>query len=331
MQKNVTKHPLKTEKNVTTNKRKEDVKMELNNKHDVGLFALIFTLIIAAIVFLNHPPKAGEDFNEEPEITTTFTTTITDITTTNMTTSGTTAVTTTSAITSADTTTETITETTVTEAPQEEQKPETNAPETEAPKQEEPQPEPEPEPEPVKVEPVEEFLIYKPSTYYIHRNTCRWNKGDAYRVDSVEGLEARLCTECNPECEGFTEYVAPVEEPPSSDGLTYVDYFGRVTYYPATAYYDGVCGGSGRTLLGYGDYGNGIRGSIASRSIYETYGYNRNGRTTVYLEFPGYPEMNGTYYCDDCCASYGVIDIFVWSDYSCPFYNAGVITANCYI
>lgn len=305
-----------------------------NNKHDVGLCALIFILIIAAIMFFNHPPKAGEDFNEEPETTTTFTTTTTDITTTtNITTSGTTAVTTTSAITSADTTTETATETTVTEAPQEEQKPETNAPETEAPKQEEPQPEPEPEPikEPERAEPAEEFLVYKPSTYYIHRSTCRWNKGDAYRVDSVEGLEARLCTECNPECEGFTEYIAPAEEAPSPDGLTYVGYFGRVTYYPATAYYDGVCGGSGRTLLGYGDYGNGIRGSIASRSIYETYGYNRNGRTTVYLEFPGYPEMNGTYYCDDCCASYGVIDIFVWSDYSCPFYNAGVITANCYI
>lgn len=303
--------------------------MELNNKHDVGLFALIFTLIIAAIVFLNHPPKAGEDFNEEPEITTTFTTTTTDITTTNITTSGTTAVTTTSAITSADTTTETATETTVTETPQEEQKPETNDPETEAPKQEEPQPEP--EPEPVKVEPVEEFLVYKPSTYYIHRSTCRWNKDDAYRVDSVEGLEARLCTECNPECGGFTEYVAPVEETPSSDGLTYVGYFGRVTYYPATAYYDGVCGGSSRTLLGYGDYGNGIRGSVASRSLWSTYGYNYNGRTTVYLEFPGYESMNGFYYLDDCCRDYGVIDVFVWSDYACPFYNAGVITANCYI
>lgn len=307
--------------------------MELNNKHDVGLFALIFTLIIAAIVFLNHPPKAGEDFNEEPEITTTFTTTTTDITTTNITTSGTTAVTTTSAITSADTTTETVTETTVTEVPQEEQKPETNAPETEAPKQEDPQPEPEPEPikGPERAEPTEEFLVYKPSTYYIHRNTCRWNKGDAYRVDSVEGLEARLCTECNPECEGFTEYVAPVEETPSPDGMTYVGYFGRVTYYPATDYYDGVRGGSDRTLLGYGDYGNGIRGSIASRSLWSTYGYNYNGRTTVYLEFPGYESMNGLYYLDDCCRDYGVIDIFVWSDYACPFYNAGVITANCYI
>lgn len=296
--------------------------MELNNKHDVGLFALIFTLIIAAIVFLNHPPKAGEDFNEEPEITTTFTTTTTDITTTNITTSGTTAVTTTSAITSADTTTETVTETTVTEAPQEEQKPETNAPETEAAKQEEPQPEPEPEPEPepVNVEPVEEFLVYKPSTYYIHRNTCRWNKGDAYRVDSVEGLEARLCTECNPECGGFTEYVAPVEETPSSDGLTYVGEF-QATYYTA---WIGACGGSGRSLIDC-SYGSEVKGSIASSTLYNLYGYYRNGRTTVYIECDSCPALTGYYYLDDSTASWVTytIDFYYESGYNCPFQYTG--------
>ena len=296
--------------------------MELNNKHDVGLFALIFTLIIAAIVFLNHPPKAGEDFNEEPEITTTFTTTTTDITTTNITTSGTTAVTTTSAITSADTTTETATETTVTKVPQEEQKPETNAPETEAPKQEEPQPEPEPEPikEPERVELAEEFLVYKPSTYYIHRNTCRWNKGDAYRVDSVEGLEARLCTECSPECEGFTEYVTPVEETPSSDGLTYVGEF-QATYYTA---WIGACGGSGRSLIDC-SYGSEVKGSIASSTLYNLYGYYRNGRTTVYIECDSCPALTGYYYLDDSTASWVTytIDFYYESGYNCPFQYTG--------
>lgn len=296
--------------------------MELNNKHDVGLFALIFTLIIAAIVFLNHPPKVGEDFNEEPEITTTFTTTTTDITTTNITTSGTTAVTTTSAITSADTTTETATETTVTETPQEEQKPETNAPETEAPKQEEPQPEPEPEPikEPERAEPVEEFLVYKPSTYYIHRNTCRWNKGDAYRVDSVEGLEARLCTECSPECEGFAEYVAPVEETPSPDGLTYVGEF-QATYYTA---WIGACGGSGRSLIDC-SYGSEVKGSIASSTLYNLYGYYRNGRTTVYIECDSCPALTGYYYLDDSTASWVTytIDFYYESGYNCPFQYTG--------
>ena len=189
------------------------------------------------------------------------------------------------------------------------------------------QPVEEPQEEPA---PVEEYLVYKPSSYYIHKNTCRWNKDDAYRVDDVTGLEARLCTECNPVCEGYVEYSEPT---PNTDNMTYVGYFGRVTYYPQTHYYPGVCGGSGRTLIGYGNYDNGIRGSIASRSLYETYGYDRDGRTTVYLEFPGYDFMNGWYYLDDYCRHYGVIDVFVWSEnsYDCPFYGDGVITANCYI
>lgn len=188
--------------------------------------------------------------------------------------------------------------------------------------------------EPVtETEPVitERYIVYKPSTHYLHFSDCRWNSGDAYRVDCTTDLVARLCNECNPDVSDYIEYVEPEPTVPSSDGMTYVGYFGRVTYYPATAYYDGVCGGSGRTLLGYGDYGNGIRGSIASKSLYEMYGYNYNGRTTVYLEFPGYEIMNGLYYVDDCCLSYGVIDIFVWSGSSCPFYSAGVIEANCYI
>lgn len=60
---------------------------------------------------------------------------------------------------------------------------------------------------------VEEYLVYKPSTHYIHKNTCHWNCDDAYRIDSGEGLEARLCTECGAYCEGFTEYVEYVPEP----------------------------------------------------------------------------------------------------------------------
>lgn len=180
----------------------------------------------------------------------------------------------------------------------------------------------------IEPEPIVEYIVYKPSTKYVHLSNCKWFNDECYEITDTEGIEARKCSVCNPDIEIINEYVEPE---PSSDGLTYVGYFGRVTYYPATAYYSGVCGGSGRTLLGYGNYDNGIRGSIASRSLYEMYGYNRNGRTTVYLEFPGYENMNGRYYVDDSCANYGVIDIFVWDSYSCPFYNAGVITANCYI
>lgn len=301
----------------------------------IVLFVIFLTMVFTVMEMGKNAEKVGESTEAVPSETTTSCTLSTDTTTiftTENSASGT-VTSSTSAQTTYETTsvTEPVTEAPVTEPVTnavEETQPETQANEDEKPATEEAKPEPQPEPTP---EPVEEFLVYKPSTYYIHKNTCRWNKDDAYRIDDVTGLEARLCTECRPQCEGYTKYIPPVEETPSPDGMTYVGYFGRVTYYPATAYYDGVCGGSDRTLLGYGDYGNGIRGSVASRSLWSTYGYNYNGRTTVYLEFPGYESMNGYYYVDDCCAYYGVIDVFVWSDYACPFYGAGVITANCWI
>lgn len=175
------------------------------------------------------------------------------------------------------------------------------------------------------VQQVEEYLVYKPSTYYAHRSTCRWNSGDAYKCDNFSGLETRICSECNPDVGEHIEYVAPEPVIPSSDGMTYVGGF-KATYYPATAYYSGVCGGSGRTLMGYGDYGDGIKGSVACRSVYEMYGYNYNGRTTVYIDFPSpYDNCDGLYYVDDCCAYYGVVDVFVWDSWSCPFGNAGVV------
>lgn len=176
---------------------------------------------------------------------------------------------------------------------------------------------------------TEEYVVYKPSTKYAHRSTCRWNKDDAYRCDDFSDLETRICTECNPDIGDHIEYQAPTNTN-DKDSMSYVGSF-TATYYPETAYYPGVCGGSGRTLRGYGDYNDGIRGSIASRSLWSTYGYDRNGRTTVYLEFPSYPEMDGVYFLDDCSAYCGIIDVFVWSEWACPFGQAGVISAECWI
>lgn len=190
-------------------------------------------------------------------------------------------------------------------------------PETEAPVEYvEPTPETEAEPAPV-VEPVEEYLVYKPSTYYIHRSTCRWSKDDAYRIDSANGLTARLCTECCPECNGFEEYV---EATPSSDGLTYVGDF-QATYYTAWV---GACGGSGRSLIDC-SYGSDIKGSIASSTLYNLYGYYRDGRTTVYIECDSCPALTGFYYLDDSTASWVTytIDFYYESGYNCPFQYTG--------
>ena len=72
------------------------------------------------------------------------------------------------------------------------------------------------EPEPIITEP---YIIYKPSTKYIHRNSCRWNTGDAVVIADTNGIEARRCNECNPNIEIVNEYVEP--EPSIDDyGLT---------------------------------------------------------------------------------------------------------------
>ena len=60
--------------------------------------------------------------------------------------------------------------------------------------------------------PVEEYVVYKPSTYYIHRNTCHWNSDDAYKISDTNGIEARRCSECNPDMEIVNEYIPPVVE-----------------------------------------------------------------------------------------------------------------------
>lgn len=58
-------------------------------------------------------------------------------------------------------------------------------------------------------EPVREFVVYKPSTHYVHRNTCRWYDKTCEEIESTEGLECRKCSECKPDIEVITEYVPP--------------------------------------------------------------------------------------------------------------------------
>lgn len=93
------------------------------------------------------------------------------------------------------------------------------------------------------------------------------------------------------------------------------------TYYPGNKN-NGLTGGSGRSLIGCDIGGSDVVGSVACKYIYDMYGYEYSGgRTKVYLEVPQFPQMNGYYYVDDCCAGSCVID-FYWIDPSqCPFYD----------
>lgn len=73
------------------------------------------------------------------------------------------------------------------------------------------------------------------------------------------------------------------------------------TFSRGTFYTFGTYGGSGRTLVsGY---------SIASRALYERYGY---GDYKIRIECAEFPELNGVYSLDDCSApgNYEVIDFW---------------------
>lgn len=120
---------------------------------------------------------------------------------------------------------------------------------------------------------------------------------------------------------------AAVPATPSKDGLTCLGTF-KGTYYSGKS---APCkGGSGRTLIDCSAHGQGVKGSIAARYIYQMYGYKRNGRTKVYIECKDIPSMNGWYYVDDCCGSTSVVDFYYYKNSNCPFRNKGVISVKVY-
>ena len=65
-------------------------------------------------------------------------------------------------------------------------------------------------------EPAREYIVYKPSTHYVHKNTCRWFNNECEEITSTEGLECRRCSECEPDIEIITEYAPQTTTPPTS-------------------------------------------------------------------------------------------------------------------
>lgn len=106
----------------------------------------------------------------------------------------------------------------------------------------------------------------------------------------------------------------------------------RGTYYAPGSWnnYSNI-GGSGRYLLDCNYGGDGYaKGSIASGYLYNLIGYYSNGgRTAVWLEISGYPDMSGVYYLDDCSGA-DVIDFFYDQNYNCQFCYDGVVSVDVY-
>lgn len=112
------------------------------------------------------------------------------------------------------------------------------------------------------------------------------------------------------------------------ESLTYLGSF-TGTYFKGET--DPCNGGSGRILIPCVIKDDTYKGSVASKFVFNSYGYELNGKTMIYIEFPSMPDLNGWYSVDDCNADPSIID-FYFPDYSkCPWQQDGVIQCVAWI
>lgn len=64
---------------------------------------------------------------------------------------------------------------------------------------------------------TEEYVVYKPSTHYLHRSTCHWVDETCEQTFDTVGLRCRKCSECNPDMEIIDLYEEPINTTGISD------------------------------------------------------------------------------------------------------------------
>lgn len=155
------------------------------------------------------------------------------------------------------------------------------------------------------------IIITTTSTVPIVEETC--NQDLPTEAVVVEETETEIYIEEQP-----TNIPEEIITDTYSTDEEYIGTFSRGTFYTTGSY-----GGSGRTLIsGY---------SIASRAIYEMYGYSNY---EIRIECDSFPELNGIYSLDDCSAegNYEVIDFwFAPNDVPAYFREIGVVEVKAYI
>lgn len=69
-------------------------------------------------------------------------------------------------------------------------------------------------------EPQREYVVFKPSTHYIHKSTCHWVDSTCYEITDTKEIECRKCSECNPQIEIINNYVEPTPVVANNTGIT---------------------------------------------------------------------------------------------------------------
>lgn len=184
----------------------------MNKKLKTSIKIATAVLASAVVICFATPHIAGSDSKTahgvdlpvKAAVITTLPETTATVTTGTTTTTSFTSTSTTSTITSTSTTTSETTTTVVTEdsaAPVE-----TPAEPTEAATQ--------------PAEPQREYVVFKPSTHYIHKSTCHWADNTCYEITDTKEIECRKCSECNPEIEIINNYVEPTPVVANNTGIT---------------------------------------------------------------------------------------------------------------
>lgn len=185
----------------------------MNKKLQTSIKIATAVLASAVVICFATPHIAGSDsktahgveFPVQAAVVTTLPETTATVTTGTTTTTSFTSTSTTSTITSTSTTTSETTTTTVVA--------EDSAAPVETPA----------EPTEAATQPAEtkrEYVVFKPSTHYIHKSTCHWVDSTCYEITDTKEIECRKCSECNPEIEIINNYVEPTPVVANNTGIT---------------------------------------------------------------------------------------------------------------
>lgn len=50
------------------------------------------------------------------------------------------------------------------------------------------------------------IYVYKPSTHFVHRTSCKWYDETCETIETTEGLDVLYCVDCNPDIEIYSYY-----------------------------------------------------------------------------------------------------------------------------